>query len=254
MVCRNLQKPLYLFNCKFQRGNSSTANPKLAHCWIIIKKIFSVTLVFNALVSIGCAVGILSGFYWRYHDWHPFAPYLLSAGLFWMLIVAAVINIFPSAGLGRSLHTGRLFFHHYFYGLLVLIFSSLYIIFFTPVSIFSIFIVNSTSIDVNAGRVLLLGGLALVLDDLPDVHGTIDASLNWLKHKAGQWGKVVSAVHIVTGALSFYIFVAVSLALFYDPTSVTLANLIVIVSSLITGVTSLIFVKRSVLIKLSATP
>jgi hypothetical protein len=229
-------------------------NPKVTHCWVICKKIFSVALVFNALVSIGCAVGILSGFYWRYHDWHPFSPYLVSAGLFWMLIVAAVINIFPSAGLGRSLHTGRLFFHHYFYGFLVLIFSSIYIILFTPANILSIFVVNSTRIDVNAGRVLLLGGFALVLDDLPDVHGKIDASLNWLKNKAGQWGKVISAVHIVTGALSFYIFVAVSLALFYDPASVTLANLIVAVSSFITGVTSLIFVKRSVWIKLSATP
>ncbi len=169
-----------------------------------------------------------------------------------MLIVAAVINIFPSAGLGRSLHTGRLFFHHYFYGFLVLIFSSIYIVFFTPVSLLNIFFVNSTRLDVNTGRVFLLGGLALVLDDLPDVHGRIESFLNWLKAKAGQGGKLVSVVHIVTGAITFYIFVAMTLAMVYDPTAATIANLIVLVSAFITGVTSFIFVKRSVWLKISA--
>jgi hypothetical protein len=226
------------------------ANAKVAHCWVICKKIFSVTLVFNALVSIGCAVGILSGFYWRYHDWHPFSPYLVSAGLFWVLIVAAVINIFPSAGLGRSLHTGRLFFHHYFYGFLVLIFSSLFIIFFTPAPLLSIFIVNSTRTDVNTGRVLLLGGLALVLDDLPDVHGRIDSFLTRLKTRAGQRGKLISLVHIVTGTLTFYLFVAIVLAMASSPSTATIANMIVLVSAFITGVTSFIFVKRSVYLKL----
>ena len=227
-------------------------SPKVVHCWIICKKIFSVSLVFNALVSIGCAAGILSGFYWRYQNWHPFSPYLVSAAVFWVLIVAAMINIFPSAGLGRSLHTGRLFFHHYFYGFLVLIFSSIYIVFFTPVSLPNIFFVNSTRLDVNTGRVFLLGGLALVLDDLPDVHGRVESFLNWLKAKAGQGGKLVSVVHIITGAITFYIFVAMTLAMVYDSTSFTIANLIVLVSAFITGVTSFIFVKRSVWLKLSA--
>jgi hypothetical protein len=203
-------------------------------------------------VSIGCAVGILSGFYWRYHDWHPFSPYLISAGVFWVLIVAAVINIFPSAGLGRSLHTGRLLFHHYFYGFLVIIFSSLYIVFFTPASLLTLFIVNSTRTDVNAGRVLLLGGLALLLDDLPDVHGKVDLFLNGLKARAGKRGKLISLVHLVTGALTFYLFVAIALAMIYDSATATAANMIVLVSAFITGVTSLIFVRRSVYMKLEA--
>ena len=223
---------------------------KAAHCWVICKKIFSVTLVFNALVSIGCAAGILSGYYWRYQNWQPFAPYLVSASLFWVLIATAVINIFPSAGLGRSLHTGRLLFHHYFYGFLVIIFSSIYIVFFTPVSLLNIFFVNNTSIQVNVGRVFLLGGLALVLDDLPDVHGKIESSLNKLKAKTGQHGKLVSIVHIVTGAVTFYIFVAMTLAIIQSSSYVTIANLIVLVSAFITGVTSFIFIKRSVWLKI----
>jgi hypothetical protein len=222
----------------------------MGRCWVICKKTFSVTLVFNALLSIGCAMGILSGFYWRYNNWQPFAPYLVSASLFWVLIFAAVINIFPSAGLGRSLHTGRLFFHHYFYGFLVLLFSAAYVIFFTPVSLFNIFFVNDTSVAVNVGRCFLLGGGALVLDDLPDVHGRVDSMLNWLKAKAGQGGKIISAVQLVTGAVSFYLFVAIALAMNQDAAYITIANLVVLVSVLITSITSLIFVKRKVWLKI----
>ena len=224
---------------------------KLSHCWVICKKTFSVTLVFNALLSIGCAMGILSGFYWRYHNWQPFSPYLVSASLFWVLIAAAVINIFPSAGLGRSLHTGRLFFHHYFYGFLVLLVSGAYVIFFTPVSLFSIFFINDTSVAVNVGRVFLLGGSALVLDDLPDVHGKIDSSLNWLKTKAGQGGKIISALQLVTGAVSLYLFAAIAFAINQNPSHLTVANLIVLVSAFITGITSFVFVKRKVWLKIN---
>ena len=102
----------------------------MGQCWVVCKKIFSVSLVFNALLTVGCAVGILGGFYWFYHDWQPFYPYLINGNLFWVAIAAALINIFPSASLGRSLHTGRFLFHHYIYGSLVLFASAIYIIFF----------------------------------------------------------------------------------------------------------------------------
>ena len=170
--------------------------------WVITKKIFSVSLVFNALLTIGCTVGILGGFYWYYHDWHPFAPYLVSGNLLWVAIAAAVINIFPSAGLGRSLHTGRFLFHHYFYGILVLVFSGIYVAFFTPVNLLTLFLVNDTSVQVNIGRFFLLGGLTLLLDDLPDVSKRLESSLNWLKAKVGQGGRVMSAVHVVCGVVS----------------------------------------------------
>jgi hypothetical protein len=222
----------------------------MGQCWVICKKIFSVSLVFNALVSISCAAGILAGFYWRYHDWHPFAPYLVSASVFWVLIVAAVVNIFPSAGLGRSLHTGRLFFHHYFYGFLVLFFSAVYVTVFTPVSLISIFFINNTNVSVNVGRVFLLGGSALVLDDLPDVHGKIESSLNWLKAKAGQGGKFLSIVQLITGTVTFYLFIAISLSMAQDPQYITVANLIVLGSVFITSVASFIFVRRRVWLKI----
>jgi hypothetical protein len=214
--------------------------------WVITKKIFSVSLVFNALLTIGCISGILAGFYWYYHDWHPFSPYLISGNLFWVAIAAAIINIFPSAGLGRSLHTGRFLFHHYFYGLMVLVCAVVYIIFFTPISILTIFLVNDTSVQVNVGRFFILGGLTLVLDDLPDVHTKLDSGLNWLKWKVGKGARFVSAAHLVAGAVSLYVFAAVTLSVYNTPEYVTIANLMLIGTLFITSITSFIFLRRQV--------
>jgi hypothetical protein len=214
--------------------------------WVITKKIFSVSLVFNALLTIGCISGILAGFYWYYHDWHPFSPYLISGNLFWVAIAAAIINIFPSAGLGRSLHTGRFLFHHYFYGFMVLVCAVVYIVFFTPISLLTIFLVNDTSVQVNVGRFFILGGLTLVLDDLPDVHIKLDSGLNWLKGKVGQGARFVSVVQLVAGAVSLYVFASVTLSVYTTPEYVTVANLLLIGMLFITSITSFIFVRRQV--------
>jgi hypothetical protein len=219
--------------------------------WVITKKIFSVSLVFNALLTIGCISGILAGFYWYYHNWHPFSPYLISGNLFWVAIAAAIINIFPSAGLGRSLHTGRFLFHHYFYGFMVLICSIVYVVFFTPISLLTIFLVNDTSVQVNLGRFFILGGLTLVLDDLPDVHTKLDSGLNWLKSKVGQGARFVSAVQLVMGAVSLYVFAAVTLSVCATPEYFTVANLLLIGTLFITSITSFIFVRKQVWQKIS---
>jgi len=223
----------------------------MGQCLVLCKKIFSVSLVFNSLLTVGCAVGILGCFYWFFNDWQPFYPYLINGNLFWIVIAAAVINIFPSASIGRALHTRRLLFHHYFYGFLVLLFSAIYVIIFTPVSLLTIFFVNNTSIAVNVGRFFILGGGALLLDDLPDVHEKVELALNWLKAKAGQRGKIISVLQLLTGTISFYLFVAILLAMFQNPHWVTVANFLLISTILITSVTSFIFVKRRVWLRIA---
>ena len=67
---------------------------------------------------------------------------------------------------------------------MVLVCAVIYIVFFTPISLLTIFLVNDTSVQVNVGRFFILGGLTLVLDDLPDVHTKLDLGLNWLKNAA----------------------------------------------------------------------
>jgi len=205
---------------------------------------FSLTLVFNALLTIACCVGILAGFYWYYSGWNPFAPYLVNGNLLWFAIAAAAINIFPSALLGRKLHTGRFLFHHYFYGFLVMASAVIYVVLFTSVPLTTIFLVNNTSPEVNVGRFFLLGGLTLLLDDLPDVSKRIESGLNHIKAGANRMRKVIVAAQVVTGAFSLYIFAAVCAAMLTIPEWVTPANLILVFTVLITGVTAFIFVKR----------
>jgi hypothetical protein len=216
----------------------------MSRAWIICKKIFSITLVFNALLTIAWSVGIIAGFYLFYPGWQPFSPYLLNGNLFWVVIAAAALNIYPSALVGRKLHTGRFLFHHYFYGLLVLVSAGIYVVLFTSESLVTIFLVNNTSPTVNVGRFFLLGGLALLLDDLPDVSKKIESALNWLKSKVYSGGKIVAATQLVCGAVSLYLLAAVTWAIVTVPEWVTAANIILIISVLITAVTSLIFVKR----------
>ncbi len=90
---------------------------------VILKKTFSLTLIFNALITIAAVAGIIFGFYMSYLSWQPYAPWLINGNLFWLAIAAAIINIFPSSAIGRTLHTGRFLFHHYVYGFFVLLSS-----------------------------------------------------------------------------------------------------------------------------------
>ena len=130
----------------------------------------------------------------------PYSPYLINGNLFWLAIAAAVINIFPSAALGRVLHTGRFLFHHYVYGFFVLCTSAAFIEFFTPVPLLNLFFIDSNDFHINAGRFLLLVGLTLFLDDLPDVSKRVEAGLNWMKTKAYQIRKPLHALQVFTGA------------------------------------------------------
>jgi hypothetical protein len=217
---------------------------------VLAKKTFSLSLVFNSLLTISFAIGILAGFYWIFPNWQPFYPFLLDGNFFWFVIAAAVMNVFPSASLGRTLKTGRFLFHHYFYGFLVLFFTVAYVFVFSPVSIFSIFFVNDTTVSVNLGRFFLLGGLTLVLDDLPDVSKRVESVLNCAKTKAYQGRKIITAIQILMGAFSLYLFTAVSIYLVQNPQWITTANILLISTVFITSVTSLIFVKRRVWQKL----
>ncbi len=216
----------------------------MGRAWIICKKMFSVSLVFNALLTITYCVGILAGVHGYYNGGQPFAPYLLSGDFFWVAMAAAVINIYPSAMLGRKLHTGRFLFHHYFYGFIVMACSLVYIALAIPQYLLSLFFINDASVAVNIGRFFLVGGATLVLDDLPDVSERIESHLNWLKAKAYKAGKIVAGAQLVCGAVTLYIFAAVAAAIISAPEWITLANIILLCSMLITAVTSVLFVKR----------
>lgn len=199
------------------------------------RKIFSVTLIFNALLTISCATGLLWGFYVEH--WTLYEPYLIDGNLFLFVVAAAFLNIFPAAYVGK-VHTGRLWFHHYVYGFFVLVLSSALIILFTSVSLLTMFFVNTTNLAVNVGRFFFLGGLTLVLDDLPDVHKVTFHSLKWLKFKAHQARKILTIVQLILGLMTLYIFINVGLSVATKPEWMTPANFIQMGTLLVTAFTS----------------
>ncbi|MCW4001413.1 MAG: hypothetical protein NWE93_14365 [Candidatus Bathyarchaeota archaeon] len=211
--------------------------------WVILKKTFSIALIFNSLISIASVAGIIYGYYHAYPYWKPYAPYLLDGNIFWLALAAALINIFPSAAIGRALHTGRFLFHHYVYGFFVLASSSAFVMVFTPIPLLSLFFVDNSTVAVNAGRVFFLGGLALFLDDLPDVSKRVERGLNWLKTQACRAKKALHILQFALGGFALYCSVSIFLSTL-ENSERALSNSFVIISLFVTAVTSFALVKR----------
>ncbi len=204
------------------------------------RKILSVSLIFNALLTVACLIGLLRGVY--IDHWKPYAPFLIDGNFLWAILALAVINIFPAAYFGK-VHTGRLWFHHYVYGFVVLFSSISWVVLFTSVSLLSLFLVNTANVGVNVGRFFFLSGLALVLDDLPDVHTFSWRSLRWLKSKAFSVRKLLHATQLTLTALAAYVLVAVLMSVSNNPNWVTPANFILIGSTIVTILTSLLAIR-----------
>ena len=217
---------------------------------VILKKIYSIALILNALITVASVVGILSGFYISYPYWRPYAPFLIDGNLFWIAIAAGVINIFPSAAIGRALHTGRFLFHHYVYGFFVLLSTSACVTAFTSIPLPSLFFVESYNVGVNAGRVFFLAGLALFLDDLPDVSKRVESGLNRIKKKAYRIRKSLHILQFVTGVFALYCCLSILLSTIVD-SSRALPNSFVIGSLLITSITSFVCLKRKAWLKIT---
>jgi hypothetical protein len=217
---------------------------------VILKKTFSLALIFNALITVACVAGIIFGYYVAYPYWQPYAPLLINGNIFWLALAAGLINIFPSAAIGRALHTGRFLFHHYVYGFFVLLSSSAFVMFFTTIPLQSLFFVDSSSVAVNAGRVFELAGLTLFLDDLPDVHHRIESTLNKIKTGAYQIRKGLHVFQFVTGCFALYCCITILMDTL-GGSSRALPNSFVIVSLLITSITSFSLVKRGAWLKIT---
>jgi len=219
---------------------------------VILKKTFSIALIFNALITIGCISGIVYAFTLTTPQWQPYYPYLINGNFFWLAIAAAVINIFPAASIGRALHTGRFLFHHYVYGAFVVASTSAFVIWITPeVPLLKLFLVDSSDVAVNAGRVFLLAGLALFLDDLPDVSKSVEKSLNWMKTRACQMKKFLHIAQIITGAVSIYCGISIILSTIYQDPWRALPNSFAIVTLFVTGITSFALAKRKAWLKIT---
>ena len=199
------------------------------------RKLFSLVLTFNCLLCIAYAIELLAGFYEA--NWKLFPPYLVDGSLFWTVILASIVNIFPAMSVGR-VKTGRLWFHHFVYGFMVLVLSAIMLKISTSVPLVSLFTARNTSLAINVGRSLVLGGSTLVIDDFADISKRLRSVLSVLKSKAYQARKIIHATQCLTGLLSFYIFVCVSLYIALYPARATLGDFILAGTLLVTILTS----------------
>ena len=207
-------------------------------------------LILNSFITLAALTGILYGFYFAWPGWKPYTPWLISGNLFLLVAIAAIINIFPSASIGRALHTGRLFFHHYVYGFFVLLTSAVYLVAFTSVSIVTLFLVDTGSVEVNTGRLFVLTGATLFLDDLPDVSKKVESVLNKVKTQACRVKKAFHVLQLITGVVTLYIFLAILSFSIYH-LEVNIANFITMGTLIVTSFTSFACVKRKAWLKIT---
>jgi len=211
------------------------------------KKVFSLSLIFNSLLTAVFAFGLLASYYTIFpiRGWTPFFPYIFDGQLFWILIPATLLNIFPCVHIGK-VHTGRLWFHHYFYGFLVIIAAIVAAALLLPSGLQSLFIIYTTDAGVNAGRFLIVGGITLVLDDLADVSEKMLSGLRFIKTRAQRNGRTLHHLQLIMGFVALYFLLAISIYLTQNTLQITLANSILLASLAITTITSFANFKRKI--------
>jgi hypothetical protein len=212
------------------------------------RKLLGFILVFNSLLTIFYAVGFLIGLYTAH--WIIYQPYLINAALLWAIIPVAIMNLYPSIKIGH-VPVIRLWFHHYIYGFLVLASSVLFILTFTSVSIVNLFMAHINNLSINFGRLLILVGLTMVVDDFGDISNSTNAILAFLKVKASQRPQVINWLHCLLGGVCLYIFVAIIIWLTQNPHEVTSGNLLFAGSLIVTIMTTFVTIAEKTWLKLS---
>ena len=122
---------------------------------------------------------------------------------------------------------------------------------FTSVGLVNLFLLNSANLAVNTGRFFVLTGTTLLLDDLPDVSKRIESALNKIKSKAYQARKVIHGAQLVTGLITFYVFLAIAASAIFQHQAFTVSNFLTMGTLLITSVTAIAFVKRKAWLKIT---
>ncbi len=176
----------------------------------ICRKLLSLTLIFNSVITIISTASILLSSYIGICDWSSFAPYLLDRSLLLFPFLASAMNLLPAKMLGK-VNIKRILFHHYVYGLLVssmplfltMTFAPAYtLILLIPwlglrMGIFEIF-------PAYAGSFFVYGGLTLIIDDFHDISASMSRSLNKIRSFLQRFGKILRAAHLFSSLVSMY--------------------------------------------------
>jgi hypothetical protein len=215
--------------------------------WVYGKKAVSWILTFNCLLSVLLVIGLLSGFYAAH--WRLYQPYLLNANLFWATILTSVMNFFPTANLGH-VKVRRLGFHHFVYGLAILT-ASVMVIMFMSVPLMSLFKLYVRDVDFNVGRVFILVGLTLIIDDFADVSNMTTKALRFVKSKVYQNRRMIHAVQCFLFCITVYISLCITIWLTQNPRGVNLPNLVIDGTLLVTSLTTFGSVDKKIWLRIT---
>jgi len=215
--------------------------------WAYGKKVLSWLLTFNCLLSIVLAVGLLTGYYTS--QWKLYQPYLLNANLLWAAILTSIMNFFPTTNFGQ-VKVPRLKFHHFVYGLAIFAASTMFITFMS-FSLLSLFTVNIPNVNFNVGRVFILIGLTLIIDDFADISNTTTKGLRFMKSKTYQKRRIIHAVQFLLCCITFFVFLCIAVWLTQNPGGLSLKNLTIDGSLLVTSLTAFGSVHKKIWLKLA---
>lgn len=213
-------------------------------CYLsIFGKSFGLVLIFNSLLTAAYGFTAYRLFNWFFPYDSQFYTYLFTGHIFLMAAVAGLLNIIPSLMVSRSFSTGRVLFHHYVYGVFVIVGACIYLAL-IPFDLLSAFLVYDTRTSVNVARLLILVGVTMIIDDLPDVHPGINLAISWIKPKTGSFTRILLAVHLVAAVTTLYVVILLCLAVWMNPEWNTIAIGILVINFLITELIAFTAIKK----------
>ena len=215
--------------------------------WAYAKKILAWLLIFNCLLSIMLAVGLLTGFYTLH--WKLYQPYLLNANLLWAAVFVSIMNFFPTANFGH-VKVPRLRFHHFVYGFAIFAASTIFIMWMS-FSLLNVFTVNITNVNFNVGRVFILVGLTLIIDDFADISNITARGLHFMKSKTYQKRRTIHTVQCVLCCITFFVFLSITIWLIRNPGGLNLKNMATDGSLLVTSLTAFGSARQKTWLKLT---
>ncbi|RLI33890.1 hypothetical protein DRO56_00625 [Candidatus Bathyarchaeota archaeon] len=183
----------------------------------LFKKILSLAVSFNSLMAAASAGRNLLDFYLCGGGWRPYSPYLLDGNLLWAAVLSSLVNIRSSVKIGK-VRIKRILFHHYVWGFIVLIISSLLLLWhysLSPLQLFTeVYFTGDYRIFVFA--FLIMGGITLILDDLQDIR-PLNGLLTRLSINPKNHVRALRVAKYLFHTLSIYISLSILLWLLDHP-------------------------------------
>ncbi|MBS7656710.1 hypothetical protein KEJ33_02155 [Candidatus Bathyarchaeota archaeon] len=180
------------------------------------RKILSLALIFNSLLSLTFVISNLASSYPVTAGEKQYWSYLIGNSVFLFVFITSILNILTAKLLGK-VELGRIWFHHYVYGFLASSVSFTLMAIFAPTYIL-VFLIPSLGFQaaglqmflIYSGLFFVYGGLTLVIDDVRDVSVRLGRVLDKLKIQAYKSSRALQKIHLISSLAT----VCISLSLY----------------------------------------